>query len=74
MGEGNRVSQAREAGRAALRLCSLLHKARQIPKEDLQEEVERELTGRETELERLSISSVLAIARGGRRSWRQRSK
>ena len=34
------------SGRAALRLCNLVHKARELPKEDFRREVEKELTGK----------------------------
>jgi hypothetical protein len=52
MGEGDRSSQAGEAGQADKQhfdCATWLHKARQMPKEDFKKEVEKELTGRETE-------------------------
>ena len=36
-------------GGSGVRLCNLVHKAREMPKEQFKREVEKELTGRETE-------------------------
>jgi len=44
--EGNRAS---EVGKAALRLCNLVAQSPSSPEGDFKKEMERELTGRETE-------------------------
>ena len=49
MGEGTGVGESRPAGWAGVRLCNGLHKAGSLPKDEFKREVERELTGRETE-------------------------
>ena len=47
--KGDRTSQASEEGQKQFDCATWLHKARQMPKEDFKKEVEKELTGRETE-------------------------
>lgn len=49
MGERFGAGQAGKTGPAALRCATWLDKARQLPKEKFKLEVEKELTGKETE-------------------------
>src|ERR1700676_4306340 len=49
MDEGAGASEAGAPGRAAFRCATWLHRAREMPKEDFRREVEKELTGKETE-------------------------
>jgi hypothetical protein len=48
MDEGVETGETGQEGRAGIRLCKL-HKAHEMPKEEFKREVEKELTGRETE-------------------------
>jgi hypothetical protein len=56
--EGVGTSEVARPGQAALRLWNLLHKAREMPKEDFRREVAKELTGREEEPSELIYSKV----------------
>jgi hypothetical protein len=49
LGEGDRVGEVGAEGRQDFDCATWLHKARELPKEDFQREVERELTGKITE-------------------------
>src|SRR5947209_18012832 len=57
MDQGAGVGKAGQEGRTGVRLCNLvaqgcatwLHKAREMPKDEFRREVEKELTGKETE-------------------------
>jgi hypothetical protein len=49
MVEGNRACQTRRRDRQNFDCAIWLHKARQMPTDDFKKEVEKELTGRETE-------------------------
>jgi hypothetical protein len=49
MGEGLELAKVAKRDRQQFDCATWLHKARQMPKEDFQREVERELTGKETE-------------------------
>jgi hypothetical protein len=49
MDKGAGASEARAPGRAALRLCNLVAQSSKAAEGGLQEEVEKELTGREEE-------------------------
>ena len=47
--QGSGVSQGCSPGRTAIRLCNLVAQAQELPKEEFKREVERHLTGQETE-------------------------
>ena len=47
--EGTGVGESRQEGWAGVRLCNLAAQARSLPKDQFKREVEKELTGRESE-------------------------
>ena len=66
MGGGERVGKVSVEGPAGLRLCATsLHKDRELPKEEFQREVERELTGKLTEPRGFGPIELTRLSRSG---------
>ena len=60
---GDRTGESCAPGRPALRKCNLVAQAQSLPKEQFKAEVERELTGRESEPSELIYFKVYTRAR-----------
>jgi len=71
MDEGAGVGEGGEEGWQEFDCATWLHKARSMPKDQFKQEVERELTGRESEPWEISIQAVQTRFRSSSRRLRR---